>query len=90
MAIWVSRSNQANPDLAVLLRETSAEGAPAPTAAQIVARAGTCVRRAVNRSVALYRGTVLVPEGLADRRRPATGLHETGDLAFAYELVVPE
>jgi hypothetical protein len=31
-----------------------------------------------------------VPDGLADRRKPTTGLHETAVLAFAYELVVPE
>jgi hypothetical protein len=90
LAIWVSRANQPNPDLTDLFGEPAEPGAPAQDAPQLVARAGSCVRRAVNRSFALHRGTVLVPEGLADRRRPATGLHETTDLAFAYELVVPE
>jgi hypothetical protein len=49
---------------------------------------GRVLREAVNRSIGLYRTTLLVPEGLTEGRRPSKGLRATQDMAFAYDVAV--
>jgi hypothetical protein len=55
---------------------------------KVVEAVGRMLRRSVNRSIGLYRTTLLVPDGLTAGRRPAAGLSETQDMAFAYDVVV--
>jgi hypothetical protein len=111
MAVWVSRANQANPNLAELigssLRDGTLGGAADdllglvgvdPTGLAVRAglsaigafleASGRVLRQAVNRSIGLYRTTLLVPEGLTEGRRPSEGLRETQDMAFAYDVAV--
>ncbi len=110
VAIWVSRSNQENPNLAELIGislqdqmlSTSAGSVSASVTGAdrfvvtagvsavgtLIEAVGRVLRKAVNRSIGLYRTTLLVPEGLTAGRRPAEGLRETQDMAFAYDVVV--
>jgi hypothetical protein len=111
MAIWVSRANQENPNLAELIGAALQDPTLGSSAAGLFAlgrldpagfavktgmsavgsfleAAGRVLRQAVNRSIGLYRTTLLVPEGLTTGRRPADGLREAQDMAFAYDVVV--
>lgn len=88
MAIWVSRANQDNPNLPELAGSVLKRLPPTAAVGHIVETVGRALRRAVNRSIGLYRTTLLVPEDLIAGRRPATGLVETQDMAFAYDVVV--
>ena len=111
MAIWVSRANQENPNLAELIGAALQDETLGSSTAGLLAlggldpagyvvktgmsaigsfleAAGRVLRQAVNRSIGLYRTTLLVPEGLTAGRRPAEGLREAQDMAFAYDVVV--
>jgi hypothetical protein len=58
------------------------------TIGTVVESVGRVLRHAVNRSIGLYRTTLLAPDGFAAGRRPASGLRETQDMAFAYDVVI--
>ena len=111
IAIWVSRANQDNPNLAELIGSALKDPTLGSSTAGLFAlggldpagfavktglsavgsfleAAGRVLRQAVNRSIGLYRTTLLVPEGLTTGRRPADGLREAQDMAFAYDVVV--
>lgn len=88
MALWVSRANQDNPNLAELAGDVLKKLPPTAAVGHIVQTAGRLLRRAVNRSIGLYRTTFLVPEDLVAGRRPETGLVETPNMGFAYDVVV--
>lgn len=88
MAIWVSRANQQQPNLAELAGSVLKRLPVTAAAGQVVEMVGRALRRVVNRSIGLYRTTLLVPEGLTAGRRPASGLVEAQDMAFAYDVVV--
>ena len=112
MAIWVSRANQANPNLAELIgmslqnqTPTSSTGGLLPLVADadrfavteginavgtVVEAVGRILRQAVNRSIGLYRTTLLVPEDLTPGRRPTEGFRKTQDMNFAYDIVVQD
>jgi hypothetical protein len=58
------------------------------TVGEAIEAVGRILRRFVSRSIGLHRTTLLTPDGLTSVRRPAEGLLEAHDIAFAYEVIV--